>query len=184
MAIRRYKPTSPGRRNMATSAFDDITGLPLLMLPEGFRYLSFGWTGDPMIDGTPTPGAHDGMAALYWRGQRVRLVRNHELSTGTPFAAVAYDSASAGGTTTIEFDQKTGEYVGTAASLSGTVRNCAGGPTLWGSWLTGEETTAFTTATGPPHGYVFDEPADGTGDPLNRCATWAASLTRPWPSTT
>ena len=57
------------------AAFDDTTGLPLLMLPEGFRYLSFGWTGDPMIDGTPTPGAHDGMAALHWSGHRVRTVQ-------------------------------------------------------------------------------------------------------------
>ena len=27
---------------------DEITGLPLLELPEGFRYLSYGWTGDPL----------------------------------------------------------------------------------------------------------------------------------------
>ena len=25
---------------------DETTGLPLLMLPEGFKYLSFGWTGE------------------------------------------------------------------------------------------------------------------------------------------
>ena len=146
-------------------ALDETTGLPLLMLPEGFRYLSFGWTGNPMIDGAPTPGAHDGMAALHWRGHRVRLVRNHEQGTGTPFGAVAYDLGAAGGTTTVEFDQKSGEYLGTAASLSGTVRNCAGGPTLWGSWLTCEETTDFNATTGMPHGYIFDVPADGTGNP-------------------
>ncbi len=29
---------------------DETTGLPLLLLPEGFRYLSFGWTGDMMSD--------------------------------------------------------------------------------------------------------------------------------------
>ena len=28
---------------------DDSTGLPLLELPEGFRYLSYGWTGDAAI---------------------------------------------------------------------------------------------------------------------------------------
>ena len=32
-------------------AIDETTGLPLLMLPEDFRYLSFGWTRDPMNDG-------------------------------------------------------------------------------------------------------------------------------------
>ena len=45
-------------------AIDETTGLPLLLLPEGFRYLSFGWTGDMMADGILTPAAHDGMAAF------------------------------------------------------------------------------------------------------------------------
>ena len=43
---------------------DEETGLPLLKLPEGFRYRSFGWEGDPMADGTRTPDRHDGMAVL------------------------------------------------------------------------------------------------------------------------
>src|SRR5687767_9145550 len=72
---------------------DAATGLPLLLLPGGFRYVSFGWTGDRLDDGTPTPSAHDGMAALPAGRNRVRLVRNHELGLGRPaFApAVAYD---------------------------------------------------------------------------------------------
>jgi secreted PhoX family phosphatase len=146
-------------------AFDETTGLPLLELPAGFRYLSLGWTGDPMLNGAPTPSLHDGMAALHFQGHRVRLVRNHEAGLGTPFGDVGYDAGAAGGTTTIEFDQKTGDYLGTVPSLSGTVRNCAGGPTLWGSWLTCEETTLFNATTGLPHGYVFDVPADGAGNP-------------------
>jgi hypothetical protein len=28
------------------SVRDETTGLPLIELPEGFRYVSFGWTGD------------------------------------------------------------------------------------------------------------------------------------------
>lgn len=43
---------------------DMTTGLPLLQLPEGFTYQSFGWTGDLRADGTPTPAAHDGMAVV------------------------------------------------------------------------------------------------------------------------
>ena len=144
---------------------DETTGLALLSLPEGFRYLSFGWTGDEMVDGTPTPGSHDGMAALHWRGHTVRLVRNHERGNGVPFGQAVYDPQASGGTTTIEFDEKAGEYLRTFASLSGTIRNCAGGPTPWGSWLTCEETTLFTAATGLPHGYVFDVPVEGEGDP-------------------
>ena len=144
---------------------DETTGLPLLSLPDGFRYLSFGWTGDPMNDGTPTPGLHDGMAAFHWHGHRIRLVRNHELGVASSFGSVAYDIAAGGGTTTLEFDEKKGEYIGTVPSLSGTVRNCAGGPTLDGSWLTCEETTLFNAATNMPHGYVFDVPSDGDGNP-------------------
>jgi secreted PhoX family phosphatase len=79
---------------------DENTGLPLLLLPAGFRYISYGWTGDPMRDGTPTPGAHDGMAVVMTRGHQVVLVRNHELGSGTPFTtAKLRDDAGAAGLT-------------------------------------------------------------------------------------
>jgi secreted PhoX family phosphatase len=157
----------PRRRDSASygplmPAIDEATGLALLMLPQGFRYVSFGWTGDPLANGTPTPGAHDGMAAFKAHGHRVRLVRNHERGTGAPFSGIFYDGQAAGGTTTLEFDTRRGTLVAAYDSLSGTLRNCAGGPTPWESWLTCEETTQFTTV---PHGYVFDVPADGDGDP-------------------
>jgi secreted PhoX family phosphatase len=141
---------------------DQATGLPLLLLPAGFSYVSFGWTGDAMMNGSPTPGAHDGMAAFEGSNGIIRLVRNHEQGRGTPFSSVRYDAGASGGTTTVEFNGVTGQYVNTQDSLSGTIRNCAGGPTPWGSWLTCEETNDFTTM---PHGYVFDVPADGYGDP-------------------
>jgi secreted PhoX family phosphatase len=155
------RPISPGYGPLVP-ATDHTTGLPLLLLPEGFVYLSFGWTGDLLSTGQPTPGAHDGMAAFEGPGHRTRLVRNHELGTGTPFSPAYYDIQAAGGTTTLEFDTRTGEVLSMSDSLSGTMRNCAGGPTPWGSWLTCEETTSFTTV---PHGYVFEIPADGMGDP-------------------
>ena len=56
------------------------------------------------------------------------------------------------------------------ASLSGTYRNCAGGPTPWGSWITCEENVS-TLATNRPgnatnvsksHGYNFEVPALAT----------------------
>lgn len=139
---------------------DDATGLELLNLPTGFSYISYGWTGDRMTDGKPTPSNHDGMAAFRGRGHLVNLVRNHEIDgAGTPFTSPAYDSGAGGGTTNLSFDPRRGKWLGSYASSSGTVRNCAGGPTPWGSWITCEETT--TVLGGVRHGYIFDVPAKG-----------------------
>ena len=159
------RPKGPVAYGPLAPTNDETTGLPLLWLPAGFSYLSFGWTGDLMSNGTPTPGAHDGMAAFLKggvSGPLTQIVRNHERGTGTPFSSAAYDVGAAGGTTTLTFDQEKGELVEAYDSLSGTLRNCAGGPTRGRAWLTCEETTQFTTV---PHGYVFEVPADGLGDP-------------------
>jgi uncharacterized protein len=152
-------------------AIDETTGLPLLLLPEGFRYLSLGWTGDMMSDGIVTPGAHDGMAAFRTPHHYLRLVRNHEVGDGpNAFASgIDYDPMAGGGTTTLEFDPKSGRLIKSWASISGTVRNCAGGPTPWGSWLTCEETTIGPAATNDlvkKHGYIFDVPSEGTANPV------------------
>ncbi len=130
---------------------------PVLALPAGFSYVRFGETGDIMSDGIPTPGSHDGMAAFAGPGSQVRLVRNHERNAGAPFTTPAYDELAAGGTTNLVYDTAAKELVRDNASLSGTIRNCAGGPTPWESWLTCEENTATRNE---PHGYLFDVPAD------------------------
>ncbi|HKH70800.1 MAG TPA: alkaline phosphatase PhoX [Vicinamibacterales bacterium] len=146
-------------------AIDETTGLPLLMLPEDFRYLSFGWTRDPMNDGRLTPSAHDGMATFAAGRGRIYLVRNHEIADGPDAFApdLAYDPEAGGGTTTLEFDTNRGLLLSSWSSISGTVRNCAGGTTPWGSWLTCEETT-LGIGDGDltkNHGYIFEVPASG-----------------------
>ncbi|MFC5750776.1 alkaline phosphatase PhoX [Actinomadura rugatobispora] len=144
---------------------DHTTGLELLALPKGFEYLTYGWTGDVMSDGTPTPSSHDGMAAFHRPDGKIALVRNHERSGFTgAFTTPAYNPAARGGTTNLVFDPKAGKFLESWGSLSGTIRNCAGGPTPWGTWLTCEETTEVGP-DGTRHGYVFEVPFDGKGDP-------------------
>ncbi|WP_237060415.1 alkaline phosphatase PhoX [Microbulbifer sediminum] len=157
-----YGPLQPTR--------DLATGLPLLALPRGFEYLSFGWTGQLMDDGRATPTDHDGMAVCARRGHTIALVRNHELSAGESTQCHVpggmYNPAEFGGTTSLEFDLARGCFVRSYTSLGGTIRNCAGGPTPWGSWLSCEETFHpwNTRDDGYNHGYIFDVPGFGTSN--------------------
>jgi secreted PhoX family phosphatase len=155
-------------------AVDQNTGATLLSLPPDFTYRSFGWTGDLMDDGTPTPGSHDGMAVVQvvpGRAGDLILVRNHEITFGALIgggSAPVYDdtaigrNAIGGGTTTLTF--RRGQLIGAVGSLAGTAVNCAGGPTPWGSWLTCEEIIFDGAAVGSrAHGFVFEVPAPSLG---------------------
>ena len=142
---------------------DQATGLELLQLPRGFDYISYGWTNDLMSDGTPTPDAHDGMAA-FRHGELVHLVRNHERGADDAFTSPAYNPSAGGGTSTLVFDPNAGQWLESYGSLGGTMRNCAGGPTPWGTWLSCEET--FSSTDGTRHGYVFEVPSEGKGNPV------------------
>jgi uncharacterized protein len=169
----------------------------ILDLPPGFKYQVISRMGDPMDDGLRVPGAPDGMGAFEGKNGRTILIRNHELDAGavnnSAFTAKLallpkvkkaslYDAGKGkkpglGGTSTLVFDTKTQKLERQFMSLAGTYRNCAGGITPWGSWITCEEDTSRPNESGQSpddpmekeHGYNFEVPASaeiGLADPL------------------
>jgi secreted PhoX family phosphatase len=152
---------------------DDPNGI--LALPAGFSYRIVTREGDTdMSFGQgKTPAFHDGTGVVASGRNQLTIIQNHEM---TPFMSTygvphipgtVYDpgAVNAGGCTVITTDgdgRSTAEWVG----ISGTARNCAGGGTPWGTWLTCEEITinagASWSAAGQSgvyeknHGYVFE----------------------------
>ncbi len=154
----------------------DQTGAMILALPEGFEYVSFSRTGDPMSDGFATPAIHDGMAAFKGPDGTIRLIRNHELRNAAcnfefgvvgP-AATRYDAVASGGCTTIDYDPRNKRIVRDFISINGTLVNCSGGLAYKNvGWITCEETTVGP-ANGytKKHGYSFLVPAVALGPSL------------------
>ena len=157
-----------------------------LSLPSGFLYSVISYEGEAMSDGFSVPSAMDGMATFALSNGNILLIRNHEIaeagralrprpanSTSTTAGVLsgtldrefgprnfAYDAYSGGGTTSIELDPRSRVKVREFWSLVGTLRNCAGGTTPWGSWLSGEESLESASASEyeQNHGYVFEVP--------------------------
>jgi secreted PhoX family phosphatase len=140
-----------------------------IALPEGFQYRSFSVAGEMMSDGNRVPLAHDGMAVYNMPDGKYRLVRNHEdrnapNAGSTAIDGNAYDPRAGGGTTTLVVNPFTRELERDFVSLNGTIVNCAGGVTPWGSWITCEETNAgVPQGWARQHGYCFEVPASADG---------------------
>ena len=161
----------------------------LFDLPDGFSCVVVSRFGDRMDDGLRTPGMADGMAAFPAPDGKIVLVRNHELDAGQkqygPFGddnkllrrldpGRLYDAGernrypSLGGTTNILYDPRERRTDAVFLSLAGTSRNCAGGVTPWGTWITCEETVQQPDGEyAREHGYNFEVPPKPGGGPFD-----------------
>jgi secreted PhoX family phosphatase len=185
LATGSFAGASPGGRGSSAKAsagpgFGPLRKDPegLLDLPAGFSYTIVSVPGRKMADGFIAPSLADGSSAFPGPDGLTLLVRNHEFRVGHaddlgPFGGkkklwkdlareVIYDwrpdgTPCLGSVTTTVYDTKRRKTVRQHLSLAGTMTNCSGGPTPWGTWLSSEE--AFLgpgEACSGRHGYTYE----------------------------
>ena len=156
----------------------------ILDLPEGFKYNIISKFGNKMSDGLQVPNHADGMGCFDLGKNKIALIRNHELGRFEEFnfkldhkksafskieniydfypKDYIYDNckdsiACFGGTTTIIYDTKISRIENEYLSLAGTLINCSGGVTPWGTWISCEETMVRKNRfLLKDHGYNFE----------------------------
>jgi len=141
-------------------------------LPAGATYEVVSRLGDMMDDGLTVPDKADGMGCFLLEDGSWALVRNHELKVSDEAGGVlptGYDQGPGGaplpgGTTTLVLDPVTLGVRRQHRSLAGTIKNCSGGITPWGTWMTCEEdVTKPGDEAGREHGWIFEVPAAAAG---------------------
>ena len=117
-------PATVGRGPYGRLQAADALGI---RLPAGFTARALAITSQPVMPSDfPWIGAPDGAATFAGGDGGWVYAANSELPTGS------------GGVAAINFSV-TGEVIDAYRILSGTSRNCSGGATPWGTWLSGEE---------------------------------------------
>lgn len=179
--------SEPVKPDMAIAGHGPLQTDPrlILNLPKGFRYQVVSAIDQDMEDGLKVPGWPDGMHAFPLDRDRVVVLCNHELemtqqslscwreadqTKRQKFAENIYDRTrdgefAPGGVRRFVYNLKSHKLERQHMALAGTLRNCSGGMTPWGSWISCEESVVRRGEYQlyKSHGYCFEVPAKKSG---------------------
>lgn len=152
----------------------------VLDLPKGFSYKVISKGGDKMDDGFYVPYMADGMGTFEGPGGLTIILRNHEIRFENPDWIGAFKGKKKlwekldeeliydtypdgkpllGAVTTLIYDTKKKKLISQHLSLVGTIVNCSGGVTPWGTWISCEENCESSgDVCLLNHGYAFEVP--------------------------